>query len=221
MGYFSPDRWASTGIDQYCHELAINPTFIGNSSLLSTFQTLVHEQCHIWSHMKPESRKPGRNGYHSKHWSKKMEEIGLMPSNTGRPGGKKTGQNMSDYPITGGLFIEACKGLIKSRSFNIPWFDRWAEPLEGYEPSPEILEYLSEDDGVEEQGISRQIVSMLSTPLAELMSPAAEGIFLSSSARSVPTKTKYRCPSCCSNIWGKPGLTVRCEPCNMLFCVSE
>jgi hypothetical protein len=40
-----------------------------------------------------------------------MEEIGLMPSSTGAPGGKKTGQKMSDYIIPGGVFIEAFKRL--------------------------------------------------------------------------------------------------------------
>jgi hypothetical protein len=32
---------------------------------------------------------------------------GLMPSSTGKPGGARVGQKMSDYPITGGLFAEA------------------------------------------------------------------------------------------------------------------
>ena len=221
MGYFSPDRWASSENNEFCHELAINPAFIGNSSLLTTYQTLVHECCHIWQVLEPESRKPGRNGYHNKQWAKKMESIGLMPSSTGKPGGKKTGQNMNDYPIKGGLFLEACKSLINSRSFNIPWFDRWAEPLDGYEPSPEILEYLNEETGEEGHEGNSEMVSLLSTPLAKLMSSASNEIFLPSAARSIPTKTKYRCPSCSSNIWGKPGLSVRCEPCNELFCVTE
>jgi hypothetical protein len=221
MGYFSPDRWASSEKNEFCHELAINPAFIGNSSLLTTFQTLVHEQVHIFQAIEPESRKPGRNGYHNKQWASKMEDIGLMPSSTGKPGGKKTGQNMSDYPIKGGPFLDACKSLINSHAFNIPWFDRWAEPVDGYEPSPEILEYLLEEANNEGDESNGDIASLLSTPLAKLMSNASNDILFSLAARSTPTKTKYRCPSCLSNIWGKPGLSVRCEPCNMLYCIFE
>lgn len=220
MGYFSPDRWASSSNDQYCHELAINPAFIGNSSLLSTLQLLCHECVHLWQHLKPESRKPGRGSYHTKQWANKMEAIGLMPSDTGKPGGRRTGQNMSDYPLKGGQFLESCKRLISSGSFNIPWFDRWADPLDGYEPSPEILEYLNKECSKDESGSDLKIVSLLSTPVAQLLSSASEEIFLPVAARSIPTKTKYRCPSCRANIWGKPGLLVRCEPCDDLFRVA-
>jgi predicted SprT family Zn-dependent metalloprotease len=71
-------------------------------------QTLVHEMVHLWQF---EFGKPSRAGYHNKEWAKKMQEVGLMPSNTGKEGGKKTGQNMSDYPIEGGVFVKAFKKM--------------------------------------------------------------------------------------------------------------
>jgi len=40
-----------------------------------------------------------------------MEHIGLMPSDTGRPGGKRTGQKMGHYIIDGGLFYKAFQML--------------------------------------------------------------------------------------------------------------
>jgi len=40
-----------------------------------------------------------------------MESIGLMPSNTGRPGGKRTGQRVSHYIIKGGLFEASFKQI--------------------------------------------------------------------------------------------------------------
>jgi hypothetical protein len=46
--------------------------------------------------------KPSRNGYHNKQWSRWMERIGLVPSATGAPGGKRTGQRMTHYIIRGG-----------------------------------------------------------------------------------------------------------------------
>lgn len=37
-----------------------------------------------------------------------MKCVILMPSDTGRPGGKRTGQKMSDYPIENGAFYLQC-----------------------------------------------------------------------------------------------------------------
>ncbi len=52
-----------------------------------------------------------------------MEAIGLMPSDTGKPGGKKTGEKMADYAIDGGPFMQATEALLKT-DFRITWFDR-------------------------------------------------------------------------------------------------
>ena len=46
-----------------------------------------------------------------------------MPSDTGIPEGKKTGQTMADYPIPGGLFEQACNDLVES-GFMMTWIDR-------------------------------------------------------------------------------------------------
>ena len=40
-----------------------------------------------------------------------MQEIGLMPSQTGLPGAKTTGQQMSDYPIPAGAFLVALQAV--------------------------------------------------------------------------------------------------------------
>ena len=49
-----------------------------------------------------------------------MEEIGLMPSNTGSPGGKKTGQGMTHYIIPGGLFEKAFDSLVEKQIKYVP-----------------------------------------------------------------------------------------------------
>jgi len=36
-----------------------------------------------------------------------MIAVGLMPSTTGKPGGKIAGQGMRDYPIENGVFLKA------------------------------------------------------------------------------------------------------------------
>ena len=40
-----------------------------------------------------------------------METLGLIPSDTGRPGGKRTGQIMGHYVSDGGRFEQAAKSL--------------------------------------------------------------------------------------------------------------
>jgi predicted SprT family Zn-dependent metalloprotease len=89
------------------HEISLNPDYLDRKD--EEWQsTLVHEMIHLWQQ---EFGKPSRANYHNKQWALKMEELGLMPSNTGEPGGKKTGQGMTHYIIPGGKFIEAFKNL--------------------------------------------------------------------------------------------------------------
>ena len=42
LGYFAPERWASPDGER-CHEIAINPTHMGQSRVIEVLQTLVHE----------------------------------------------------------------------------------------------------------------------------------------------------------------------------------
>ena len=42
----------------------------------------------------------------------RMEALGLIPSDTGRPGGKRTGQSMGHYVSEGGPFEQAAKALL-------------------------------------------------------------------------------------------------------------
>ena len=43
-----------------------------------------------------------------------MESVGLMPSHTGKPGGRKTGQQMNDYTIKGSAFEKAFEKMPKN-----------------------------------------------------------------------------------------------------------
>ena len=54
---------------------------------------------------------PSRSGYHNREWGARMETLGLIPSDTGRPGGKRTGQIMGHYVSDGGPFEQAAKSL--------------------------------------------------------------------------------------------------------------
>lgn len=107
-GYFSRNRFANLD-GQLTDEIALNPCYFAVVPLVETMQTLVHEMVHQWQAL---FGKPGRGRYHNDQWADKMESIGLMPSSTGRPGGKRTGDHMADYAIEGGRFLQACQALV-------------------------------------------------------------------------------------------------------------
>lgn len=80
----------------------------------------VHEQVHLWQYRFGYS---GRRGYHNKEWGAKMIEIGLMPSHTGKPGGKQTGQQMTHYIIDGGPFDKQWQ-LLSDSGYTLDYQDR-------------------------------------------------------------------------------------------------
>lgn len=118
-GYFSPRKFKHVSQGSLTDEIAMNPAYFLEHGTIEVLQTLVHEMTHLWQE---HFGKPSRGGYHNKQWAEKMESVGLMPSSTGEEGGKKTGQNISDYPIPGGPFLRACENLLAT-GFNITWGD--------------------------------------------------------------------------------------------------
>ncbi len=76
-------------------------------------------------------RKPNRKsgaaarGYHDRAWGQQMIAVGLMPSHTGRPGGRRTGYRMSHYVIERGPFDLACRELLIAGE-RINWRDAQA-----------------------------------------------------------------------------------------------
>jgi hypothetical protein len=108
-GYFHFEKFVAREGTGRISEIALNPdTFIDRDDT-EILSTLVHESVHLWQYYLSD---PCRKGYHDKDWGRKMEEIGLMPSNTGEPGGKKTGQQMTHYVIEGGKFEIACGAFL-------------------------------------------------------------------------------------------------------------
>lgn len=129
-GYFCSSRFAgSTG---QADEIALNPQYFAERSVADSLSTLVHEQVHQWQ---AHFGKPGRGRYHNKEWAGKMETLGLVPSDTGKEGGKKTGDRMSHFIQTGGLFDRLVKQLIAA-GFTIPWADRSAKDEDGTGAEP-------------------------------------------------------------------------------------
>lgn len=115
-GYFRPDGYTHKSDDSKIHEIALNPETLSRPDN-ETLSTLVHEMVHQEQEL---FGKPSRGGYHNKQWAEWMDRVGLTPSNTGQPGGKRTGQQMTHYITPGGVFETACQELLDG-GFALQW----------------------------------------------------------------------------------------------------
>ena len=129
MGHFAPERYQHRREGDLIHEIALNPDcFVGQTDE-QILDTLVHEMAHVWQQT---FGKPGRRGYHNRAWGTEMKRIGLHPSSTGRPGGRETGEHMSDYIVDGGPFQAACRRLL-ARGFRLDWQSHQRTHIAGVE----------------------------------------------------------------------------------------
>lgn len=120
-GYFSFRRFGSKGEKiKETDEIAMNPIYFVNARIENVLSTLVHEMVHL---EQAHFGDPGRGRYHNRQWGDWMLRVGLMPSNTGKEGGRKTGDQMTHFIIKDGKFDVACKKLI-SKNFEITWYDQ-------------------------------------------------------------------------------------------------
>lgn len=126
-GYFSRDRFVSRdGSGERTHEIALNPSYFAIRSIPETLSVLVREMVSLDQTI---NGTPGRRRYHNKEWADMLEAVGLMPSDTGLPGGKRTGEKVEHYIIEGGPFDIACSQLV-DESFTLSWVDRFPPMLD-------------------------------------------------------------------------------------------
>lgn len=123
LGYFASERFVND-IGIKCDIIAMNPMHFANPNrqIVGVLQTIVHEMCHLWQHH--FGKNISLKVYHNKEWAIKMESVGLMPSKTGKPYGSKTGQQMMDYPVENGLFMQYCQTLL-TPGYQLSWRDRF------------------------------------------------------------------------------------------------
>jgi hypothetical protein len=123
-GYFSGERFArTTNPEEVADEIALNPSHFATREPIEVLATLVHEMVHVWQH---HTGKPPRKGYHDREWSRKMREIGFIPTDTGKPGGKETGQKMTHLIVQTGHFAQAARELLAAHPA-ILYHDRGSE----------------------------------------------------------------------------------------------
>jgi predicted SprT family Zn-dependent metalloprotease len=203
-GYFSSQRFGSLD-GRTTDEIALNPEFFAVVPQLEVLQTLAHEMTHLWQY---HLGKPGRGRYHNKEWGDKMEAIGLMPSSTGQPGGRRVGDHMADYMIEGGRFARVVEQLLGKEGMRITWFDRFGtRPALYTSTSAAGMAGLPAQAAVvpaEYQECQAIVVN------AGLATPGDAG---GAAPVNKSLRVKYTCPGCSINVWGKPGLRVLCGDC--------
>jgi predicted SprT family Zn-dependent metalloprotease len=158
-GYFAGKRFGTKDGAEVTDEIALNPAHFRSRTTEESLSTLAHEMCHL---EQDHFGKPGRTSYHNREWAGMMKAIGLMPSATGLPGGKETGQKVSHYIAGGGAFDRACRELMKS-GFAVRYVELWSDPEKR--------------------------------------------------KKKAASKTKYTCPGCGLNAWGKPEIHLVCGDC--------
>jgi hypothetical protein len=136
--------------------------------------------------------------YHNREWAEKMLSIGLIPSDTGRPGGRMTGQKMADYPDENGQFLRAARELLSSRPL-VRWYKEGTAILRAQEyaamPGTEVP----------------PLVAVLAASMpADL---GRDGADTRAKPVAAPSKVSYQCPECRARAWGKPGLSLICGKC--------
>lgn len=200
MGYFSHQRFANRR-GQKTDEIALNPAYFASAGLNEALQTLGHEMTHLWQQ---HFGRPGRGRYHNKEWANKMESIGLIPSHTGEPGGKRTGDHVSDYIVTGGSFEQVIDLLVKS-GFELKWMDRYVAASQQTTPKQLITGDMTEEKICDAIGISSDLALAIK-PNYSRVTQQKQG-----------NRRKYTCPGCAVNLWGKPALNIECGDCKELF----
>lgn len=142
-GYFWGDTWNAREGKTIKDEIALNPETFRERSTEEVYSTLVHEMCHLQQH---HFGKPSRSGYHNKEWAQMMEAVGLIPTDTGAIGGKKTGQRVTHVIEPGGAFEKSCADLLK-KGFEIPWEARTGNAAKAKKKAASKTKYTCPDCG--------------------------------------------------------------------------
>lgn len=196
FGYYCENGFIDRDGNRRRDEICLNPRhFLANTGDLELLQTLVHEQVHQWQF---QFGKPSLRTYHNREWAEKMLSIGLVPSDTGRPGGRMTGQKMADYPDERGTFLRVARELLSEKTL-VRWYKEGVAIRRAQEYAAMPL------------GELPPVVASL----AESMGGRTEAAAGDHPARppAAASKVSYRCPECRARAWGKPGLSLICGKC--------
>ena len=105
---FSGGRFVSRHTPGIADEIALDSTAFSSHDDRFILSMLAREMTHLWQH---HLGRPASSGYCNREWSVMMERIGLVPSSTGQPGGRRTGRAVGHYIEPEGPFDQACRRL--------------------------------------------------------------------------------------------------------------
>lgn len=206
FGYFQPERWINKKKIK-TDEIAINPFYFDRYPLIEILQTVAHEMTHLWQF---HFGTPSIRTYHNREWSDKMQTIGLMPSTTGKPDGKKVGQKMMEYPIRKGKFIKMANKIINHNKFQNLWYDRIKKEKQIQQDLFAPLDTTDNNEILIENTVYEHL--NLDSLLLEI--PENSDLEIISNSRG---KGKYTCDNCKINMWGKKGINILCLECQKPF----
>jgi len=160
-GYYWHDRFHARRGKRTTAEIAMNPEHFTGRSDRDILSTLVHEMVHLWQ---ARFGKPSRARYHNRQWAAKMKAVGLMPSHTGKKGGKETGDRMTHYILADGPFAQSCRRLLAT-DFRLNWQARPTTPL----PNRNKVVYVCPSCGAKVWGHSRHAQRLLCIPCRKVL----------------------------------------------------
>lgn len=225
LGYYWKNVFAHK--ENPISEIALNISTFSNRTTLDILSTLVHEMVHQWREEISGEINKGKdsNGGHDKVWSNKMIELGLIPTNTGLPGGRKTGKNMSHYIDENGLFSKHSKELIKS-GFVFEIFDSYGSAINSsltFSLNPvnvKVLEnWLEGEVETEEIDKIKKSLSSLSDDESIVQEDMHNLVVVKKPKKITdkPKTIKYKCENCLTSISGPENLEVVCYTCNEFY----
>lgn len=181
-GYFSANQFVNMtedGKGQTCHEITLNPIYFAVRSIPENLMVMVREMVSMWQLL---NGKPPRKRYRNIEWGDKCESLGLMPSDTGQPGGKRVGDGVLTYIIDGGPFDVISTQLIDGE-FRLSWADRFPPALP---PSTApVVDHRADGDDAPAHKVANADAAPKANPLDQLMEVDKE---LDSDDQSLPTE---------------------------------
>jgi hypothetical protein len=197
-GYYHARRFIAPD-GKLIDEIGIHPGFFTLEPIEKVMSTLVHEMVHHWQHHFG-TRSPANP--HNQEWANKMLAVGLHPSHTGLPGGKKTGRSMNDYILPDGLFVRVCGALVAS-GFALPWMDRHVPAR------PQSI--ASQASALEAAGI---VVGLTPAPITTLPQMVEnKPTVWEPSPPKEKTRFRYECTTCGSLAWAAKDASFLCGAC--------
>lgn len=219
-GYHHKDRFISKD-GSLLSELGLNPSAFTHRPIEYALSTLVHEMVHHWQ---SQHGNDTPSNAHNKEWAEKMQEVGLMPSDTGLPGGKQTGQTMTHYVMPEGQFIVACKQLV-DEGFEFGWYDRYTpRSAQSYQKQVDQLDKegvrvpLSESPVkmLPEPKLSEKEVEKLEQKAAKkgLDEPSMPPAVFSPPPKRESNRIRQFCSTCSYSVWAGKDVDLICGTCS-------